>query len=46
MYPISSSPIGVVAFLTPGYGGHATDIQIVWQSEFITSNTITQGISY
>ena len=37
MYLISRSPIGVVAFLSPGYGGRATDIQIVWQSEFITS---------
>ena len=37
IYLISCSPIGVVAFLSPGYGGRATDIQIVWQSEFITS---------
>ena len=36
-YLISCSPIGAVTFLSPVYGGHATDIQIVQESGFISS---------
>ena len=36
-YLISCSPIGAVTFLSPGYGGRATDIQIVQDSGFISS---------
>ena len=34
---ISCSPIGAVTFLSPGYGGRATDIQIVRESGFVSS---------
>ena len=36
-YLISCSPTGAVTFLSPGYGGRATDIQIVQDSGFISS---------
>ena len=36
-YLISCSPIGAVTFLSPGYGGRAANIQIFWESGFISS---------
>ena len=36
-YLISCSPTGAVTFLSPEYGGPATDIQIVRESGFISS---------
>ena len=42
-YLISCSPIGAVTFLSPGYGGRATDMQIVRELGFISSKYYYPG---